>query len=127
MPKDLSLKVPSSQYYGVLASILFAVIAVRSIVVGICVFVLLLLFYSLFLPVLISLANNKVHINSILRKRCMEPSTTNFRISTNDKRSFLHISYKLGPIRRNTTAEVSDPAALRAWFEDSPYELTDAT
>lgn len=91
----ISLDVAQNQYYAGIVSIIFAVGATSSMVIGLSLGVLLILFYALFIPVGITLTNQGILIRKWLRKKVVEKSVVKQFISGENDKKVLQVTFRI--------------------------------
>lgn len=119
----ISLDVAQNQYYAGIVSIIFAVGATSSMVIGLSLGVLLILFYALFIPVGITLTNQGILIRKWLRKKVVEKSVVKLFISGENDKKVLQVTFPNTGRFRQIVVKVENESQLSKWLENHGYEI----
>ena len=120
---EISWNVAQNQYYAGIVSIIFLVGATSSMVLGLSLGVLLILFYALFIPVGITLTNQGILIRKWLRKKVVEKSGVKLFIFGENDKKVLQVTFPNTGRFRQIVVKVENESQFAKWLENHGYEI----
>ena len=120
---EISFDVAQNQYYAAIISIVFVAGATSSLVLGLSLGAMLILFYAMFIPMGITLSTKGVIIRRWLRKTPFEKKAVKLFISGEKQKKVLQLTFPNTKRYRQIQVIIDNESQLIEWLDNHGYEI----